>query len=197
MKTDPGLETAALAHSPHLPQSVADVGVPRSFLEDLLLKILYLSGPFALSDWVRLARLSRDVVDELFQRLRKEQLCEVTGMAGHDHQIAITSQGRSRARELLSWNQYAGPAPVSLETYARQVRRQSVRNVEVRPANMQNALAHLVLDDRTVTRLGTALNSGGSIFLYGPTGSGKTTIAAALPQVLADDRVSKRLLHRE
>ena len=185
----PGLETEALNGPPHLPESVADVGVPRSFLEELLLKILYLSGPFTFFDWVRLARLSKDVVDELFERLRKEQLCEVTGMVVNDRQIAITSQGRSRARELLSWNQYAGPAPVSLETYARQVRRQSVRNVEVHPAIMQNALAHLVVDDRTVTRLGTALNSGGSIFLYGPTGSGKTTIAAALPRVLADDRV--------
>ena len=158
MENDPVLETGVLAGPPHLPQSVADVGVPRSFLEELLLKILYLSGPFTFFDWVRLARLSKDVVDELFQRLRKEQLCEVTGMVGNDRQIAITSQGRSRARELLSWNQYAGPAPVSLETYARQVRRQSVRNVEVHPAIMQKALAHLVLDDRTVTGLGTALN---------------------------------------
>jgi ABC-type glutathione transport system ATPase component len=196
MENDPGLETRALAGSPQLPQSVADVGVTRSFLEELLRTILYLSGPFTFFDWVRLARLSRDVVDEPFERVRKEQLCEVTGMVGNDRQIA-TSQARSRARELLSWSPYAGPAPVSLATYARQVRRQSVRNVEVHPAIMRNALAHLVLDDRTVTRLGTALNSGGSIFLYGPTGSGKTTIAAALPQVLADDRVSKRLLHRE
>ncbi len=173
----------------HMPESVADVGVPRSFLEDLLLKILYLSSQLTFFEWVRLARLSGRLVEELFQRLRKEQLCEVAGMVGNDRQIAITSQGRSRARELLSWNQYAGPAPVSLETYARQVRLQSVRNVEVHPAIMQKTLAHLVLDDRTVTRLGTALNSGGSVFLYGPTGAGKTTIAEALPRVLAGDRV--------
>jgi len=189
MANHSGRETEELDAPPQIPESVADVGVPRSFLEELLLKILYLSGPLTFSEWVRLARLNGRVVDELFQRLRKEQLCEVAGMAGNDRQIAISSQGRSRARELLSWNQYAGPAPVSLEAYARQVRLQTVRNVEVRPAMIRRALAHLVLDDRTVTRLGTALNSGGSIFLYGPTGAGKTTIAEALPRVLADEHV--------
>jgi predicted ATPase with chaperone activity len=38
-------------------------------------------------------------------------------------------------------------------------------------------------------KLGTALNSGNSIFLYGPTGGGKTTIATTLSRVLALDRV--------
>ena len=37
--------------------------------------------------------------------------------------------------------------------------------------------------------MGTALNSGTSIFLYGPTGSGKTTIAETLTKVFAFDRV--------
>jgi predicted ATPase with chaperone activity len=91
--------------------------------------------------------------------------------------------------ERQSQRQYAGPAPVSLESYVRQVRQQSVRNVEVHPPAMRSAFAHLMLDDQTLTQLGTALNSGGSIFLYGPTGAGKTTIAEALPRVLADDRV--------
>jgi SpoVK/Ycf46/Vps4 family AAA+-type ATPase len=76
-----------------------------------------------------------------------------------------------------------------LEDYVRQVRLQSVRNLEVHPAAMKQAFEHLVLDDLTLTRLGTALASGGSIFLYGPTGAGKTTIAEALPRVLAADGV--------
>jgi len=59
----------------------------------------------------------------------------------------------------------------------------------VHPPAIQRAFAHMVLDDRTLTQLGTALNSGGCIFLYGPTGAGKTTIAEALPRVLAANRV--------
>ncbi|HEX7360311.1 MAG TPA: AAA family ATPase [Bryobacteraceae bacterium] len=171
------------------PRSVAETGVRRSFLEELLLKILYLSGPFTLREWGQLARLRLSVVEELFERLRAEQLCAVTGMTGHIHQAAITSQGRTRALELLSLNQYAGPAPVTLESYVQQVRLQGVRNAEVHPPQMQSAFAHLVLEGQTLKQLGTALNSGSSIFLYGPTGSGKTTIAEALPRVLAEDRV--------
>jgi SpoVK/Ycf46/Vps4 family AAA+-type ATPase len=91
--------------------------------------------------------------------------------------------------ELLASNQYAGPAPVSLTSYVQQVRQQSVRNVEIHPPDVSRAFAHLVLDPKTLTKLGTALNSGTSIFLYGPTGTGKSSIATALSQAFAFDRV--------
>jgi energy-coupling factor transporter ATP-binding protein EcfA2 len=174
---------------PAAPDKIEDVGVRRGFLEELLLKILYLSGPLTLPELGELIRLTPQVVEELFRRLRAEQLCQVTGMVGHARRVAISTSGRSRALELLSHNQYTGPAPVSLESYVKQVRLQSQRDVAVRPAAMERALAHLVLDEKTVSQLGTALNSGGSIFLYGPTGAGKTTIAEALPRVLAEDMV--------
>lgn len=182
---EPELETSAVV--PPIPETLAEIGVRRSFLEELLLKILYLSGPFTLREWSNLVKLRLSVVEELFTRLRNEKLCEVTGIANGVHKVAMTSQGRSRALELLSLNQYSGPAPVSLESYVRHTRAQSVRNVEVRLASMQRAFAHLVLESNTLARLGTALNSGSSIFLYGPTGAGKTTIAESLPRVLAED----------
>jgi|SRR5579864_970268 len=183
------LKPETLPNAPVAPDSIEDVGTRRSFLEELLLKILYLYGPLTLFEWGDFARLRPQIVEELFRRLRTEQLCEVTGMVGNVRRVAITSQGRARAGVLMSMNQYSGPAPVSLESYVRQVHLQSVRNVEVHPPEMQHAFSHLVLDDQTLTQLGTALNSGGSIFLYGPTGAGKTSIAEALPRVLAQDRV--------
>ena len=161
----------------------------QSLLEDLALKILCLSGPLSLRELVAQTRLSFGVVNELLRRLRSEGLCEVTGMTGNIPQIAITSPGRSRALEFLSVNHYAGPAPVSLENYRQQVREQSVRNVDVNPPAVERAFAHLVLDEQILEKLGTALNSGTSIFLYGPSGAGKTTIAAAIAQVLSNDRV--------
>ena len=172
-----------------VPESLSEVGLRRTFLEELLLKILYLSGPFSLREWSELTKLGSTVIDELFRRLRKEQLCEVTGMTGNLHHVAVSTLGRERALEFLALNQYAGPAPVSFESYVQQVRMQSMRNLNVQRSDMQHTFAHLVLDEETLKRLGTALNSGGSIFLYGPTGSGKTTIALALPEVLADDFV--------
>jgi MoxR-like ATPase len=174
---------------PRAPESVSETGIRKSFLEELLLKILYLSGPLTLVEWGQQARLRLVVIEEIFARLRTEQLCAVTGMTRHIHEIAITSQGRARALELLSLNQYAGPAPVTLESYARQVRLQGTRSVEIHSSEMERAFAHLVLGSETLTQLGIALNSGSSILLYGPTGSGKTSIAESLPRAFGEEGV--------
>lgn len=173
-----------------IPECVADVGVRKSFLEELAIKILYLAGPSSLSQLAELIRLPHTVADELFRWLRKGQLCDVTGTdsIGFPY-LAITSQGRSRALELLSLNQYAGPAPVSLQSYVQQAQEQSVRDFVVREADIERAFADLVLDKKTLAQIGTAVNSGGTIFLYGSTGAGKTTIAETLGQVFAQDRV--------
>ena len=173
-----------------IPESVADLDVRRSFLEELVIKILYLAGSSSLSRLADQIRLPFTVVEELSRRLRKDQLCEVTGTdpVGFPN-LAITSQGRSRALDLLSLNQYAGPAPVSLQSYVEQARAQSVRHIEVHEPDIKRAFAHLVLNEKTLRQIGTAINSGGSIFLYGSTGAGKTTIAETLSQVFAQDRV--------
>lgn len=173
----------------HIPNSVADLGVPQAMVEDLMLKILYMASPLSLSDLAERMRLSFGVVSELLRRMRAEQLCEVKGMTGNIPQIAITSAGRVRASELLGINQYTGPAPVSLDNYLQQVRHQSIQRVEIHAPEVEQAFAHLVLDATIMEQLGTALNSGTSIFLYGPSGTGKTTVAAALAKVLADDQV--------
>lgn len=173
-----------------IPESIADLDVRRSFLEELAIKILYLAGSSSLSRLADQIRLPFTVVEELSRRLRKDQLCEVTGTdpVGFPN-LAITSQGRSRALDLLSLNQYAGPAPVSLQSYVEQARAQSVRHIEVHEPDIKRAFAHLVLNEKTLRQIGTAINSGGSIFLYGSTGAGKTTIAESLSQVFAQDRV--------
>jgi predicted ATPase with chaperone activity len=110
-------------------------------------------------------------------------------MMGNIPQVAITSQGRTRAMELLSQNYYTGPAPVSLESYVEQTRKQSIRKVEVHAEDVQRAFSHLVISSEKLKQFGTALNSGSSIFLYGPPGTGKTTIAETLSRVVAEDEV--------
>lgn len=171
------------------PKSLASLDVRRAVLEDIALKTLYLSGTLSLLELAERMHLSYEVVDTLFNQLRLEQLCLVTGMTGHVHQIAITAQGRTRAIELLAQNHYSGAAPVAFESYATQTRLQSVKQVEVNAASMHRSFAHLVIDSETLRKLGTALNSGSSIFLWGPAGTGKTTIAETLARVLAQDEI--------
>jgi predicted ATPase with chaperone activity len=190
LKSDGGFLKSAVDPCPtHRPQSIGEIDVRRSILEEIALKTLYLSGSLSVLELAERMCLSYEVVDALFAQLRAEQFCLVTGMTGHVHQIAITAQGRTRAVELLAHNHYAGAAPVSFERYADQTRKQSVKKVEVHAADVQRAFRNLVIDDETLRKFGTALNSGSSVFLWGPAGVGKTTMAETLSRVLAEDEV--------
>jgi predicted ATPase with chaperone activity len=171
------------------PETVAQLGVRRALMEDLALKTIYVTAPPSLVELATTMCVSYSVVDELFRRLRSDRLAEVTGMVGNAAQFTLTSEGRARAAELLSLNQYFGPAPVSVDSYVRQVRRQSVRDIPVHPADVRRAFRDLVLEERTLDQLGAALNSGSSIFLHGPTGTGKTAIATTIPRIFSDDYV--------
>jgi hypothetical protein len=131
--------------------------------------------------------LSLAVVEEVYEHLRKVQLCEVRGMSGSVRRVALSLQGRARAIELLSHSQYASAAPVSLEAYRRQVDAQSVRDADVRPAQVERALSGLVLDKSIISQLGTAVVSGRAILLFGPSGTGKTAIAECLPGIYSDE----------
>ncbi|MGA3047434.1 MAG: hypothetical protein ABSD67_12460 [Terracidiphilus sp.] len=171
------------------PQSISETGVRKSILEDLALKILYLSGALSVLDLSDRMKLSFEVANDLFIHMRTERFCQVTGMVGNIPNISITSDGRTRAMELLFQSHYAGPAPVALDRYVEQVKKQSVRDVQVRPENVERAFAHLVVDRAKLRQFGTALNSGSAVFLYGPPGTGKTTYAETLSRVLAEDEV--------
>ncbi|HET8668753.1 MAG TPA: hypothetical protein VFM10_12290 [Terriglobales bacterium] len=179
------MSTAAMA----APSHVQDLGIRRSVLEDLALKIFYLQGELSLGELSEQMHVNLGVADELFQRLRKEQLVEVTGMTGAVHRVTTSSQGKSRAMELLAINGYAGPAPVSFGDYVGHVRAQTIQDLKVGPDDVKKAFQHLVLEPQMLTRLGTALTSGRAIFLYGSTGTGKTTIAEALTRLLSREDV--------
>jgi predicted ATPase with chaperone activity len=168
------------------PKSMQDLGIRRSLIEDLALKILYYEGELTLLELSRKICLSFNIVEQIFERLRKEMLCEVKGMTGTVHRIAITSTGRHRALELLMLNHYYGPAPVSLTDYVARIHAQSIRNAEVRPPQVQRAFSHLVLPEETLNQLGTAVVSGRCIILYGPAGTGKTAMAESIPKIYGD-----------
>jgi predicted ATPase with chaperone activity len=168
------------------PHAIGDTGVPKTLLEELALKTLFLGGQMSLADLANRMCLSLPVVEEIFQFFRREQLCEVKGMVRGTHVIAASGMGKDRAANLLSFSHYAGPAPVSLEEYTERVRSQSVGQTQVRPEDLKRAFDKLVLSDDLLTNLGTAVNSGTSIFLYGPSGVGKTTLACNIPSIFED-----------
>jgi predicted ATPase with chaperone activity len=87
---------------------------------------------------------------------------------------------------LLALNEYAGPAPVSLADYTGRVRSQSAQEAVLQPADVRRAFHEMVLDTDMLKRLGTSIASGTSLFLHGPSGTGKTTMASKIPDVYND-----------
>ena len=172
-----------------IPTTLEELEVPRKLLEDLALKTIHVLGEVSLVGLAEHMRVGLRIVDEIFQRLRKEQLVQVTGMVASVHQVVATAEGRARAMDLLSLSQYAGAAPVSLADYVNRVREQSVRRMEVTPLAVQSAFADMVLDRQLLDQLGTAVVSGNAIFLHGPSGTGKTTLAETLWRLFQRDPI--------
>src|SRR5262245_38528099 len=171
------------------PRTPEETGIPSRVLEDLTLKTLYLHGEASLHDLASPLCVNVRIVDELFQHLRREQLCQATGMAGGVHRVVLTSDGKQRALDALAINQYVGAVPVPLVGYVNRVRAQTVRRTHVNPEAVGQAFRQLVLEPEVLRQIGSALVSGRALFLYGPPGTGKTTVAETLLELLGQQHV--------
>jgi predicted ATPase with chaperone activity len=173
---------------PQVPQTLEETGLDPDLLVQLIMKTLYFAGEATGVEIAEVLRLPYFVLDPLFQFLRTEKLIEVRGVESLErgsYRYSVTSLGRERAREFLEVSSYVGPAPVPLNHYADRVRRQSVHTIRVDRETLRTALARVVVSEEIVDQLGPAINSGHSIFLYGPSGNGKTLIAEAIGEAIA------------
>ncbi|MCX7683162.1 MAG: ATP-binding protein [Anaerolineae bacterium] len=193
-RTPPSATATATMSSrfvPPAPTSIQETGLGMGFLSDLAIKILYFEGSLQGREIAEAMKLPyTGVVDQVLEFLKREKLCEVRGTSGFaesSYQYVIAEKGRAVAREALERSNYAGPAPVTLEDYTIAIQRQSVSDIVVHQRTMRQALAHLVISEKTFARLGPAVNSGRSIFLFGHPGNGKTAIAEAIGKMILGD----------
>ncbi len=149
-----------------------------------MLKVAFFHGQaFNLHDMSRYLCLPVSVVDELAERTKTERLVAVRSGSSYSRMsyvYALTELGLERAENALRISQYAGAAPVSLSSYQIMVAHQSVRQINVDAQAIRRALSQLVIGEQLLDQIGPAVNSGRSIFLYGPSGTGKSSIAEAL-----------------
>jgi predicted ATPase with chaperone activity len=181
--------------APAAPRTIEDTGLSVGFLADLVLKVLYFEGyisGYEVADAVRLP--FKNITDRILEFLKRDRFIEVKGSSGGAYaeaayEYVITGIGIERAREILDRSQYAGPAPVTLDSYKAAIRKQALQNLAVSPRQVRNALSHLVLSERVLDQIGPAVNSSRSIFLFGHPGNGKTTIAEAVGFMILQDEM--------
>jgi hypothetical protein len=173
------------AFNPAIPLTFKALGVPETLVLDLVLRRMLLEGQCSLESLSKSLRIAVPIVDNVFKHMRKQQLVEVKGMIGNDYSFILTTEGKQLAGERFQVSQYAGACPVSLRDYHAATKVQAAK-VQVDRKMLRNAFSDLVVSDRMLDQLGPAIISQNSIFVYGPTGNGKTSLAERMLRVYQD-----------
>ena len=161
-------------------------GLPATFMTELALRHLARKGELKLFTLSQHLGLPVSVVGPLTQRMRGLALLDVPrrGTLEGDVSFALTETGQRQARLAFEQSQYVGPAPVPLDDYVAQVHAQAQGQQPVRAERLQAALSDMVLAPDLLPTLGSALNSGRAMYLYGDSGTGKTYLAEHLVRTL-------------
>ena len=179
------LQASAEEIRPTIPDRIEDLGISRSLVTDLILRYLWLHGSATLADLNDRLKLSFGVLETMFHQFRQQHLLEVKGMVGNDYMFSLTSAGREQATSRQDVCQYVGPAPVSIQQYHQLVRAQAAK-VKLSRESLRQAFQDLVLPDKLLDQLGPSLIGHQSLFLYGGTGNGKTSIAERILRIYRD-----------
>jgi len=84
---------------PKTPDSLQELDIPDTMVEDLVLRRLHTTGTSSLKALSQALKLSYAIVQAIFDRLRKEQFFEVKGMEGRDYKFTLSEKGQAFARK--------------------------------------------------------------------------------------------------
>lgn len=175
---------------PPPPKRLEDMKLPIVMMRDILLKTIFRKNVDLVSALARAVALPIQVTQELVDMARDQRLLEATGTLnaqnGNEMGYQLTDAGKARALDALAQSEYFGPMPVPLDVYREQVKRQSVRNLQISREQLTGAMGHLVLPDSLLDHLGPAVSAGRSILMYGPPGNGKSSISNGIRDALGD-----------
>src|SRR2546423_707606 len=176
-------DNPALPEAPSAPETLQQAGLTLGFLCDLVIRTLYTRGPQIGLELSRQICLPFKIIEEALKFLKDEKCIEVTGgdLIGRvSYRFTLTEVGRRRAQDAMKLCAYIGPAPVPLEDYVEQTYRQAVTGITCSPEPLRASFSHLVIREELFSALGPAIVSGRSVFIYGPPGNGKTSVARAI-----------------
>ena len=170
------------------PEHLEDLGIDEALISDLFLKHAYTAGNCSIRALASSLRLPVHLAEVIFRRLKSQQFIEVRGTIGDDFTFVLTQSGKLTATERLQISRYVGPIPVPLTQYEVAVRSQVART-RLNLERLLNAYRDLSLPLDLLLRLGPALVAQKSMFLYGPSGTGKSSLAERVLRIY-DDRIA-------
>ncbi|WP_111733370.1 ATPase [Roseovarius amoyensis] len=175
---------------PPPPNRIEEMQLPIVMMRDIMIKTMFRKNIDMVSELAEALCLPRAVTQELVDMARSQTLLEATGTlnanAGDEMGYQLTDSGKARALDALSQSEYFGAMPVPLQAYGEQVKRQSIRNIQITRQELVQAMGHLVLPDSLLDHLGPAVSAGRSILMYGPPGNGKSSISNGIRDAMGD-----------
>jgi hypothetical protein len=176
---------------PPAPTTLAETGLNRAFMSEMILRTIYNRGRATGSEIGRDLRLTYEVIGPLLAEMRQGDLIDIVGQAGlgdvNYEYVLRPPRGPRAVEDALKKTEYSGPAPVPFKAYIEAVKTQTVKNITVTRRTIRQAFSDLVIADAVLNEIGPAVNSGSSIFFFGFPGNGKTSIAERITRLMGDD----------
>ncbi len=167
--------------------TLEQLSIPSTLISDLVFRMLFNEGEVSVGRFCEVTHVYPQIIDDVLAQAQRDHLVEIAKASAMriSYTYRLTDEGLRRARDAMERTQYIGPAPVDLRLYEQAIFIQTGNKPRIPPEQVKQALSHLVLPENFHRRVGPAINAGSSLFLYGPSGNGKTTIAQAIARLLA------------
>ncbi len=163
---------------PRAIRTLKESGLTNNDMYPLVLRYLFLHGSQMGNTIARQVRVPYIVIEPVLNSLKKDLLVAYKGSSmGGDYHYELTPKGVEQARLALTVSTYCGAAPVPFADYRDSCFRQSIKHVKSKYEDVLAAMDGLLISKLLIGQLGQAINSGSSMFLFGPPGNGKTSIA--------------------
>ncbi|MCL4500309.1 MAG: ATPase [Deltaproteobacteria bacterium] len=180
---------------PLVPQTFDEIGLPENFLAQLLLKHAFFRYTFTAREMAEALAIPEHLVDVLIEYLQQQKYVDISPRdaltrtplhLATDIRYTLSNSGKESAGQQLEFNSYVGAVPVTLEDYWDWVEAQSIQKVHITAARLHEAFKDYVIPQGLFNEIQPAIASGRSIFLFGPSGNGKTALARCIGEIFED-----------